>query len=99
MNARIVISLFLALLSYTAMAATPDNNDHKAEVTFLVSMTCQSCQQRIEEKIAFEKGVKKLTVNLEQKTVIIVYDTRKTSPDTLKAAIRKLGYTVKVIRS
>ena len=75
-----------------------DNGDsikmRKATVAFLVSMTCENCQKRIEENISFEKGVTDLEVNLPQKTVCIEYKTDKTSPEKLKEAISKLGYTV-----
>jgi copper chaperone CopZ len=37
--------------------------------------------------------VKDLTVNLEKKTVHIVYNPQKTTEENLKKAIEKLGYT------
>ena len=91
---HVLLFFFLTCPVLISTAAHLTDDDNRAEVTFLVSMKCESCQQRIEEKLSFEKGVKKLKVNLEQKTVTITYDTRKTSPETLKAAIQKLGYTV-----
>ena len=96
MKTRTLLLLFFLLTCpvLTSASAHLTDDDNRAEVTFLVSMKCESCQQRIEEKLSFEKGVKKLKVNLEQKTVTITYDTQKTSPETLKAAIQKLGYTV-----
>lgn len=84
--------LFLGL-SYTVNAKDL-KGDKKSEVTFLVSMTCENCQKRIENKMSFEKGVTDLDVNLPQKTVTIKYRKDKTSPDKLKNAIRQLGYTV-----
>ena len=84
--------LFLGL-SYTVNAKDL-KGDKKSEVTFLVSMTCENCQKRIENKMSFEKGVTNLDVNLPQKTVTIKYRKDKTSPDKLKDAIRQLGYTV-----
>lgn len=84
--------LFLGL-SYTVNAKDL-KGDKKSEVTFLVSMTCENCQKRIENKMSFEKGVTNLDVNLPQKTVTIKYRKDKTSADKLKDAIRQLGYTV-----
>lgn len=84
--------LFLGLSS--ALNAKDLKGDKKSEVTFLVSMTCENCQKRIEDKMSFEKGVTDLDVNLPQKTVTIKYRKDKTSPDKLKDAIRQLGYTV-----
>ena len=65
------------------------------EVTFLVHLHCENCVKKVQENIAFEKGVKDLKVSLEDQTVAIKYDAAKTSEDTLKAAIEKLGYPVK----
>ena len=63
-------------------------------VTFLVHLHCENCVKKVQENIAFEKGVKDLKVSLEDQTVAIKYDAAKTSEDTLKAAIEKLGYPV-----
>jgi len=64
------------------------------EVTFLVHLHCENCVKKVQENIAFEKGVKDLKVSLEDQTVALKYDAAKTSEATLKAAIEKLGYPV-----
>lgn len=64
------------------------------EVTFRVHLHCENCVKKVQENIAFEKGVKDLKVSLEDQTVAIKYDAAKTSEETLKAAIVKLGYPV-----
>ena len=64
------------------------------EVTFHVHLHCANCVKKVEENIAFEKGVKDLKVSLDNQTVYIKYDAAKTSEATLKAAIEKLGYPV-----
>lgn len=94
MKAKIFTLATLLILSLSVSATVmKDNKKEKAEVTFLVSMTCEKCQKRIEKKLSFEKGVTKLDVNLPRKTVTIEYRKDKTSPDKLKKAIKKLGYT------
>ena len=77
------------------------------EVTFLVHLHCGSCVKKIQENmnawdtaasyknIAFEKGVKDLKVSLEDQTVMVKYDSSKTSEEVLKNAIVKLGVPVK----
>ena len=65
-------------------------------VTFVVSMHCHNCVKKINENVGFEKGVKALTVSLDDKTVVITYDTAKTDEASLKTAIEKLGYSVEV---
>lgn len=63
-------------------------------VTFKVHLHCENCVKKVQENIAFEKGVKDLKVSLEDQTVAIKYDAAKTSEETLEAAIVKLGYPV-----
>ena len=64
------------------------------EVNFNVYLHCDDCVEKVNENIAFEKGVKDLHVCLEDQIVSIKYDASKTSEETLKAAIEKLGYPV-----
>ena len=65
-------------------------------VVFNVHMHCASCVKKVQENIAFEKGVKDLKVSLDEHTVDILYDPAKTSEQTLKAAIEALGYHASV---
>lgn len=58
---------------------------------------CSSCAKKISENIAFEKGVKGLEVSLSNKTVKITYDAKKTNPEKLKEALRKLGFPGEVV--
>lgn len=66
-------------------------------VTFLSDIHCKNCAKKVEENLSFEKGVKGLEVSVENKTIRITYDASRTSEEKLAAAIRKLGYSVKVI--
>jgi copper chaperone CopZ len=50
--------------------------------------------KKVQENIAFEKGVKDMKVSLADQTVMLKYDSAKTSAEKLKAAIEKLGYKV-----
>ena len=83
----------LVMTSFTVNAAVLDKKDKKAEVTFLVSMSCESCQHRIESNIPYEKGVTDLHVDLPNKLVTIEYRKDKTTVDKLKAAIKEMGFT------
>lgn len=91
MKAKNVMWMAILLFGLVTSAMAKDNK--KQTVTYLVSMTCENCQQRIESNIAFEKGVTGLKVDLPAKTVTIEYRADKTSPKELKAAIQKLGFT------
>ena len=65
-----------------------------SNVTFVTDIHCKKCAQKIEENVAFDKGVKDLKVNVKEKTVYIQYDSTKTDIPTLTKAIEKLGYQV-----
>ena len=64
------------------------------EVTWTVNLHCENCVEKVNENLAFEKGVKDLKVSLEEGTVYIKFDSSKTSEETLAAAMKKLGYEV-----
>ena len=65
-------------------------------VVFSVNMHCEKCVEKIRENISYEKGVKGLEISLEDKTVKIVYDPKKTDVRKLGDAISGLGYEVEV---
>jgi copper chaperone CopZ len=50
------------------------------------------CKDRIENGMAFEKGVKDVNLDVETKIATIKYNTKSTSPDELRKKISKLGY-------
>ena len=93
MKAKVLAVLAAIVMGLSFTVSAKDVKNTTSKVTFLVSMHCESCQKRIENSLSFEKGVKGLNVNLPKKTVTIEYQSDKTSPDKLKAAIQKLGYT------
>ena len=105
---KIIISVLSALVAFSSIAAAAEatvmaeqtekqSKKAKAElkdVTFNVHLHCHSCVKKIQENIAFEKGVKDLKVCLEDQIVSIKYDSAKTNEETLKNALIKLGIKV-----
>lgn len=85
----------IVALLFSASDAFAGKNS-KETVTFQVPMKCHKCQAKIEENIAFEKGVTDLQVNLEEKKVTVTYKKKATDVEKLKAAFQKLGYEVVV---
>ena len=87
-----------AVASTTASASMQKKEAKKKteikEVVFNVGLHCENCVKKVTENISFEKGVKDLKVSLEDQTVTVKFDAAKTSEETLKAAIQKLGYPV-----
>lgn len=79
-----------------AIAISQSRKTASKTVTFNVTMHCEKCVKKINENVAFEKGVKDLSVSLDKKTVTVTYDPARTDVARLKAAIEKLGYKVTV---
>lgn len=94
---RIILLAVAALMTISAVAASPEKVKkvkEVKEVTFSVHLHCENCVKKVQENISFEKGVKGLDVCQGHQTVTVKYDPAKTSEETLKAAIEKLGYEV-----
>jgi copper chaperone CopZ len=107
---RIAVIAIAALMGFSAYAAGTSVTETSVssqvfkkskaeikEVVFHAHLHCNSCVKKVQENIAFEKGVKGLEVSLEKQTVAVKYDAAKTSVETLKAAIQKLNVPVKSV--
>jgi len=78
-------------------AQQPSKKQKKIEtVTFSTHLHCENCVKKVQENIAYLKGVKSLEVSLEKQTVTVGFDPSKTNAETLAAAIRKLGYPAEI---
>jgi len=62
---------------------------------FVEGMACSSCEKRIEKALTAIPGVLRAKARQRGGQVVVDYDEDKTSPEALKAAIEKAGYTVK----
>ncbi|MFC2112233.1 heavy-metal-associated domain-containing protein [Bacteroidota bacterium] len=84
----IIVLLSLMLLSSGASA----QNSKLEVIKIKTSSQCDMCKERIEEALAFEKGVKKSVVDVEKQIVTVTYKKGKTDPDKIRKAISKTGY-------
>ena len=95
----ILLALFLCLSTVFDLQAQDKNKKKKTEeVAFLTNLHCENCKKRIEKNISWEKGVKDLRVDLDDKKVTIFYNPAKTNQGNLQAAIEKLGYACEIIK-
>lgn len=99
MKTKLILFITFFFTTVVSLASVSSNKKEKAEVTFLVAMTCEKCQQRIESNIPYEKGVTDLHVKLSDKLVIIEYRKDKTDVSKLKKAIQDLGFTATQLKS
>lgn len=88
--------LFIALALTLACQA----KDIKTVVlTTNPEMHCSGCEKKIKENIRFEKGIKSIKTNLDDKTVTIEYDADKTTVEDIIKGFEKIKYEAKEVES
>ena len=105
---KTIILILAALVAFVAPSMVSGNSEVYAQtvkktkqkseikgVTFNVHLHCAGCVKKVQENLAFEKGVKDLHVCMESQVIALKYDASKTNEETLKNAIVKLGVPVK----
>lgn len=88
---RIMILAAMAVMAMQSVFA------EDREAVLSANVQCDNCVRNINDKIRFEKGVKKIKTNLDDKTVVIVYNGDKNNAEALAAAVTKIGYEAKVV--
>ncbi|MCD6063497.1 MAG: heavy-metal-associated protein [Flavipsychrobacter sp.] len=53
---------------------------------------CESCGERLEKAVFCEKGIKRVDIDEQQKTVNVIFNPKKTSPERIRQAIAKVGF-------
>jgi copper chaperone CopZ len=96
---RVLLAIFLFGYVSTLSAQEKVRKKKTEEVVFVVNMFCENCKKKIEKNVSWEKGVTDLRVNLDEKKVTLLYDSKKTTVELLKTAIEKLGYTCEIVES
>lgn len=92
---KLMMTLILALMAAgvtTVSGQTARKTGDVEMAIFKTNIHCESCQTKIEDKLPFEKGVKDVLINLEEKTIRVDFDRTKTDAAKIKKAIEKLGY-------
>jgi len=85
-----LLSTFIILLTVQVYGQPATTDGNKVEIK--TSAICDMCKHAIEYDLAFEKGVKGAELNLENKVVTIYFNPKKTSAETLRTRITKVGY-------
>ena len=83
-----IIAALMLTFSFNAQAG----DDKEKEVKIKTSAICEMCKERIERNLAFEKGVKESSLDLNDKVVTVKYNPKKTDVSKIKANIAKTGY-------
>lgn len=81
------ITFIIAMVAFSLMA--------KAQVETVeikTSAICGMCKETLERDMAFEKGVKSSSLDLDTKVLTVQYNAKKTDADKIRKRITKVGY-------
>lgn len=74
--------LFISVLSFS----------QAKEVVIKTSAECESCKERIEEKLNYTKGIKFCELDVESQLLTVRFDPKKIQLDEIKKIVSDLGY-------
>jgi periplasmic mercuric ion binding protein len=91
---KFLLKATLAVMIFISVTMTAKAQEQKKEetITIKTSAVCNMCKERIESAMAFEKGVKEVSLNVKTKVLTVTYKTSKTDPEKLRTAVTKIGY-------
>ena len=81
--------LLMFVMSTTSLKAQDATT---AELKVKTSAVCDMCKTTMEKHMAFEKGVKKSSLDVESKILTVTYNPQKTTPEKIRVAVSKSGY-------
>ena len=79
----------IVIMSISVISAK-DTKKQRETAVFHVEIECNNCVKRIQDNIAFEKGLKDMHIDKEAQTVTLTFDPQKTDTTTLKSAFEKI---------
>ena len=86
----LLVALLLTLTSLAANAQSQSKNEQTASIK--TSAVCGMCKKTIEKAMAYEKGIKSSSLDVDSKILTVVFDSRKTSLENIRKAVNESGY-------
>jgi len=80
--------ILLALLLTTGLATQAQTDTLRIRT----SAMCDMCKRTIEESMAFTKGVKYASLDVESKVLTVAISPKKTDATAVRKAVNALGY-------
>ncbi len=94
-NLKFLIAAVILFIGITTTYAK-DKKAELKEVTYTCSVDCHACKEKIMKNIPYEKGVKKVVVDLDKKLVTVAFREDKNSTENIEKALENLGYEASV---
>ena len=88
----VAICFSLTIFISASAQKEPIQVDKGFKIEIQTSAICEMCQYTLESDLAFEKGVKEATLDLNNKILSITYNPKKTDPQVLRERITQIGY-------
>ena len=89
-----ILCLSLCVLFVTVQDAEAKKKKVRSITSYSVKLHCGECKAKLEGAIPFEKGVKKIDINLDTDKVVVAFDPTKTDSKKIKVAIEELDFVV-----
>ncbi|MDQ3047500.1 MAG: cation transporter [Bacteroidota bacterium] len=84
----LIITMIVATNSNTLQA----QESGFSEVKIKTSAVCDMCKETLEKAMAFEKGVKRSSLDVDSKILTVTYNPKKTTVEKIRLAVTKAGY-------
>ena len=91
-KSSIILTIILSILFLLPFMHGFAQDKKNLEIKIKTSAVCGMCKDRIEQGLAFEKGIKDVSLDVDTKVDTIKYNGNKRTPEDLRKAISKLGY-------
>ncbi len=92
-----IIAILILLIGVLNTQAQESKSKEIKEISFNCAIDCHSCEKKIMSNIPYEKGVKDVSVDLENHKVTIKYRNDKNNEQNLLQALNNLGYKTTLI--
>lgn len=85
-------TLKLSLLALFAMSFSISTTAKSETIVIKSSMVCDMCQDAIRDGLAYVKGIRRVTTDLDNNEITVKYNPKRISAEDIKQEITKIGY-------
>ncbi len=90
-----VMVVILGCAVTTSVEAKPKESVEMERIVLLTDIDCPSCEKKIMNVVPFQKGIKRVVVDIKRSLVTVDYNPKSTNPEVIKASLKRLGVEVK----
>ena len=85
------LMMFLSICMLNVYGQQKEQEDGMAYMVVKTHAMCNTCKEMLEQDLLFEKGIHKVTVDMEHKEIMLDFNAKKTSKEEVRIAIAKMG--------